>query len=61
MTAYIAKKYFKYLDETNFITMDLIQYDNMGLINAIKAYDINDTSFSTWASILISIKYKMLY
>lgn len=50
----IAKKFFKYLDETNFTIMDLIEYGNMGLIEAIRTYDYNTSVFSTWACMIIS-------
>ncbi len=50
----IAKKFFKYLDETNFTIMDLIEYGNMGLIEAIRTYNYNTSVFSTWACMIIS-------
>ena len=49
-----AKKFFKYLDETNFTIMDLIEYGNMGLIEAIRTYNYNTSVFSTWACMIIS-------
>lgn len=49
----IAKKFFKYLDETNFTIMDLIEYGNMGLIEAIRTYNYNTSVFSTWAYMII--------
>ena len=55
----IAKKFFKYLDETNFTIMDLIEYGNMGLIKAINTYKIDSNCvFSTWAYIKISHEIK---
>ena len=54
LVVFIAKRYFKYLSETNFSVMDLISYGNIGLLDAIKTYDSNSTLFSTWAGMLIS-------
>ena len=46
----IAKKYFKFINHTCLSKMDIVEYGNIGLIRAIKTYDLNKNyAFSTWA------------
>ena len=55
----VAKKYFKYVDYTCLSKMDIIQYGNIGLLKAIKTYDLNkDYAFSTWAYKVINNEIK---
>lgn len=54
LVIFVAKKFFKYLYDTSFTVMDLVQYGNLGLIKAIKTYDLGSNfAFSTWAYVII--------
>lgn len=54
LVPYIAKKYFKYVNSNQLTIMDIIQTGNIGLVKAIKSFDLSyKYTFSTWACKII--------
>lgn len=59
LVLYVAKKYFKYTTSNNLTQMDIIQSGNIGLVNAIKTFDLSyEYTFSTWACKVIANEIK---